>query len=409
MKMGMESGETHHYRSVHPFPAKMAPEIALEAMRELKPKSVVIDPMCGSGVVLREAVEQGHEAIGFDVDPLAVLMSRVWTRSMDTSALYKRSKSIIEKAAQLEPSDVRLPWIDDDEETSKYVKFWFADRQRDQLRKLAFLIAGRRGPVNYALQLAISRTIITKKIGASIAWDVSHSRPHRVKTYNDYDVVSGFESAVARIAEEISKIPQNSDANVKIGNARRLGRIPDGTVDAVVTSPPYFNAIDYLRGHRLSLVWLGYRVARLRKIRSASVGSEKGVSRRYFNFFTKNNLFDVDFPENLAEPTESHFRRYILDMNKVISEIYRILKPGGRAVLVVANSNVRGQSIDNAKILRAIAKNMGLHETDCTEREIPSNRRYLPPPTATDHESLQKRMRFESVLTLERPAYSRSI
>ena len=93
MDMALESEETHHYRSVHPFPARMAPEIALEAISALDPRSTVVDPMCGSGLVLREAVEQGHDAIGFDVDPLAVLMSKVWTRSLTTSMLFRRCKS----------------------------------------------------------------------------------------------------------------------------------------------------------------------------------------------------------------------------------------------------------------------------------------------------------------------------
>ena len=86
-------------RSVHPFPARMAPEIALEALSVLEPGSTVVDPMCGSGLVLREAVQQGHKAIGFDVDPLAVLMSKVWTQSLDASELLERSEAIIKEAA----------------------------------------------------------------------------------------------------------------------------------------------------------------------------------------------------------------------------------------------------------------------------------------------------------------------
>ena len=402
--MGPDSGKTQRYRYVHPFPARMAPEIALQAINALPPKSTVVDPMCGSGLVLREAIEQGHDAIGFDVDPLAVLMSKVWTRSLRTSMLTKQCKTVIREASALKSSDVFLPWIDGDEDTSKYIDFWFAESQREQLRKLAHLLAGKRGPINYALQLAISRTIITKKTGASLAWDVSHSRPHRVKKDNDYDVFAGFESAVSKIAEEIDRTPQNSNATVRIGNARRLGRIANGSVDAVITSPPYFNAIDYIRGHRLSLVWLGYQVGKLRQIRSGSVGSEKGVSQRRFDHLSKNLLDDFDFPTDLDESTGAHFRRYIMDMTKVIGEISRILKPRGLGVLVVANSNIHGQTVDNAGIIKAIARNLGLREVNCIEREIPSIRRYLPPPTATAQESLQKRMRFESILTLESPA-----
>ena len=267
---------------------------------------------------------------------------------------------VIGKASTLKSSNILLPWIDNDENTSKYIDFWFAESQREQLRKLAYLLAGKRGPINCVLQLAISRTIITKKIGASLAWDVSHSRPHRVKKSNDYDVFAGFESAVSKIAEEINRIPENSNATVRIGNARRLGRIANGSVDAVITSPPYFNAIDYIRGHRLSLVWLGYQVGKLRQIRSGSVGSERGVSRRRFDHLSKNLLDDLDFPSDLDESTGAHLRRYIMDMTKVIGEISRILKPRGVGVLVVANSNIRGQTVDNAGIIRAIARKFGL-------------------------------------------------
>ena len=389
-------------RSVHPFPARMAPEIALEALSVLEPGSTVVDPMCGSGLVLREAVQQGHKAIGFDVDPLAVLMSKVWTQSLDASELLERSEAIIKEAAEIKPSDIYLPWIDDDEETSKYIEFWFQISQREQLRKLAYLVAKKRGSINNALQLAVSRVIVTKKRGASLAWDVPHSRPHKVKTYNDYDVLAGFESAVSKIANEASRIPPDSIATVWMGNARKLGRIPDGYADAVITSPPYLNAIDYLRGHRLALVWLGYRVSKLREIRSTSVGSERGLSQRRFDSIAMDILENVGFPENLDSATQSHLRRYILDMTKVMGEISRILKRRGRGVLVVASSNIRGQSIDNVKIVRSIGKCLGLQQVKCTEREIPSNRRYLPPPTLAVQESLQKRMRSESVLTLEK-------
>ena len=386
-------------RPVHPFPARMAPEIPLAAMDDLGPCSTVIDPMCGSGVVLRQAVQGGHKAVGFDVDPLAVLMSRVWTRSLDRSKLLEKSRSITEEAKRLQPSDISLPWIDEDEETAKFIDFWFAKREKKQLRKLAYLLAGKRGPLNQALQLAISRLIVTKKVGASLAWDVSHSRPHRVKLYNDYDVLAGFQTAVSSIANETLKVPEDSNAIVKIGNARKLTRIPDGYADIVVTSPPYFNAIDYIRGHRLALVWLGYRVSRLRHIRSSSVGREKGLSERRLKGI---GIRDIVLPSNLDDVTQSRLRRYVFDMAEVMSEISRILKPTGRVVLVVANSNIRGNQIDNPGLIRSIGQFLGLSQVDCVERSIPNSRRYLPPPDSTAHASLQKRMRTESILTLER-------
>lgn len=400
--MGKTLVENQRYKSVHPFPARMAPEIALEAIRKLKPLSTIVDPMCGSGLVLREAIGQGHKAIGYDVDPLAVLMSRVWTKHLEPASLIGKSESVIEEATRLQQSDVTLPWIDNDEETSNYIDFWFAPDQRDQLRKLSFLLAKRRGPINNVLQLAMSRIIITKKTGASLAWDVSHSRPHRAKAENDYDVMAGFRTAVERIAGEVGQVPCRSDSKVFSGNARNLQRIPDQSVEAVITSPPYFNAIDYLRGHRLSLVWLGYSVSRIRQFRATSLGIEKGVERQKLNCKEVEILGNIPLSGNLRQTTKSHVRRYILDMTGVIAEVARVLGSRGTFVVVIANSNIRGETIDNAMIIRVIANALGLVQVRRTSREIPGNRRYLPPPDGRDQGSLQKRMRFESVLTFEK-------
>lgn len=58
--------------SVHPFPARMAPGIALNALGNDRVPLRVLDPMVGSGTVLAVARSKGHYAIGFDSDPLSV-------------------------------------------------------------------------------------------------------------------------------------------------------------------------------------------------------------------------------------------------------------------------------------------------------------------------------------------------
>ena len=62
--------------SVHPFPARMAPEVALNAVTGSGETLRVLDPMVGSGTVLAVAQASGHHSIGIDIDPLAVLISR---------------------------------------------------------------------------------------------------------------------------------------------------------------------------------------------------------------------------------------------------------------------------------------------------------------------------------------------
>jgi hypothetical protein len=107
--------------------------------------------------------------------------------------------------------------------------------------------------------LALSRTVITKQAGASLAWDVSHSRPHKTRLSNDYDTMRGFLDQATRLAKLLDGGDVRCGASVYRGDCRDLNRLKAQSIDAVITSPPYLNAIDYLRGHKYSLVCMGSR------------------------------------------------------------------------------------------------------------------------------------------------------
>lgn len=85
--------ETLGRNPIHPFPARMAPGIALEALGEDKAQLRVLDPMAGSGTVLAVARAVGHRAIGVDLDPLAVLLAGVWTRTVDPEEVNDKRRS----------------------------------------------------------------------------------------------------------------------------------------------------------------------------------------------------------------------------------------------------------------------------------------------------------------------------
>jgi DNA modification methylase len=379
----------------------MAPEIALEALGSLPIGSMVLDPMCGSGTVLREALRRRHRAVGFDLDPLAVLISRVSTQQTNPAKLTEACNAIADEAIALREKEVSIPWIDGDAETRRFVEFWFAPEQRRALRALASLVSPTRGHVGDALKLAISKTIITKEPRASLARDTSHSRPHRVATTSDYDVVQGFRRAVAHIATELQRDPPAGSAKTRRADARRLPSSLNGAADIVVTSPPYGNAIDYLRGHRLSLVWLGYTIPQLRAIRNKSIGSESGFGARQATALQElaRQLGPID---ELDSATRLRLHRFAGDMRTALSQIQRALKPRGRAVLVVGNSTVRGVFLDNTRLIGAAAQEVGLKEMSRYSRQILANHRYLPPPEPGGDGSLGKRMREEIVLTFEK-------
>src|SRR5262245_43991664 len=107
-------------RSVHPFPARMGPDLAIERLKRITKPSVVLDPMAGSGTVLRHAAELGHHAVGRDLDPLAILMAKVWTTPVDRKLVERKHTKLL-KLVQKTNADQPLPWIDNDIETSEFV------------------------------------------------------------------------------------------------------------------------------------------------------------------------------------------------------------------------------------------------------------------------------------------------
>ena len=200
-------------RPIHPFPARMAPELAVTRLRKLPAQSVILDPMSGSGTVIRQATEIGHEAVGFDLDPLAVLMTRVWTMPVDDNEISALTAAVLEAAQRLDADDISLPWIDDDRETAEFVQFWFGARQRADLRRLAYVLwhldssnaGSQRGAVADVLRIALSRLIIVKENGASLARDVSHSRPHKVVDRTDFQVFAAFEHSARQVGKDFVK------------------------------------------------------------------------------------------------------------------------------------------------------------------------------------------------------------
>ncbi len=386
---------------LHPFPARMAPEIVIEAVKCIHPESTVLDSMCGSGTVLREAVRFGHHAIGFDVDPLAVLMSRVSIRTIDIDLLKKKADAIANRAKSLDGDTLDLPWIDRDDETSKFVEFWFNHEQRRTLRTLVWQVLRISGPIGDALRLAISKIIITKEPHASLARDTSHSRPHRVNYASTYDIVQGFRKAVLDIIKKLSEDELTGTAIVRRADARRLPAWLTGQVDLVVTSPPYGNAIDYLRGHKLALVWLGYSIPRIKAIKVKNIGRQTEPFYRKHSCVPEliNKLGQIGV---LQPSTQRRLFLFAHDMYLVMKEIDRMLSPHGQALLVVANSLIDGQSLDNANMIAAAGELVGLTEVARYSRNIPSDHRYLPPPKDGCNSALGKRMKEETVLTFEK-------
>lgn len=388
----------------------MAPGIALDIIASEPEPIRVLDPMMGSGTVLAVARARGHSAIGIDIDPLAVLLARVWTTSLDIAAVEVKAREVLERAetrldncklADAYPRSADL-------ETRRFIRYWFDGYTRRQLTCLAEAIrAVRDADVRDTLWCAFSRLIITKQAGASLAMDLSHSRPHKAFSHAPIDPFEKFPFAVRQVLKNCIGRDQRDRgpaARVKLGDARKLP-LQDGTIDLVLTSPPYLNAIDYMRCSKFSLVWMGYPVDELGGIRGDSVGAESGDKVAREDEDIGKIITALRLSPKLSSRHEAVLAHYIDDMRKAVMEAARVLSPGGRAVYVVGENTVRGTFIPNAKIVSAVAELSGLKTEGRRARHLPANRRYLPPPTSQNApDALGGRMRREVILSFSKAA-----
>ncbi len=394
---------------VHPFPARMAPGIALDIIAAEPQPIRVLDPMMGSGTVLAVARACGHVAVGIDIDPLAVLLARVWTTAVDVAKVERKAAEVLERARNdffSRRAYEAYPRYADSE-TRQFIRYWFDGYARRQLASLAEAIQRVKDDrIRDALWCAFSRLIITKQAGASLAMDLSHSRPHKVFDLAPIKPFNKFVAAVNHVLKNCIGSDQRNRgpaARVSLGDARKLP-IASGTIDLVLTSPPYLNAIDYIRCSKFSLVWMGYTIGELGGIRTESVGAESSNQEAYENEDIRRIITNLKLSPRLSARNESVLAHYIKDMRSSVEEAARVLSPGGKAVYVVGENTVRGTFIANAKIVSSVAELSGLNVDGRRARELPANRRYLPPPTVRNApELLDGRMRREVILSFSKP------
>jgi DNA modification methylase len=385
----------------------MAAAIPWDELRDVPRRQLrVLDPMLGSGTTVAVARALGHRALGFDTDPLAVLIARAWCEDVDTKRLVVAARRVLRRARSLhaEMGDRDAYPRGADDETRRFIRYWFDRRNRRELTALSVAILRVKDvATRVLLQCAFSRLIIAKQAGASLALDLAHSRPHRVD--DKATVVRPLSAFLDEIKRLCSTAPFDGTtiaprARVEEGDARAMP-VKDSSVDVVITSPPYMNGIDYQRTTKFSLVWFGYTVRDLRRVRKENVGTEAGGRAVDLTEAQRKALRAMGSTRRLPERTTRILAKYVRDMDAAMGEIARVLTPGGRAVIVIGDSTVRNTYVRNSKALLALAEAAGLQLVGIKRRRLPPNRRYLPPPRRRD-DLLDARLRTEAILHLRK-------
>ena len=232
-----------------PYRGKFHPQMirALLNVLNVKKESKVLDPMGGSGTLAAEANLLGINAISVDVSPFCELMSGVKTFSLDLDSkkleqIAKNTKQIFEKLNQKQVPEYFLNNKGDEEKTYY------------EIMLLAFLDAmGFANRSNSSLKNLFPRVL-----------------ERYVKT------IVNFQKA-------------KQDLNLSIGKTEAIQgsvlnlTLQDNSIDAIITSPPYSFAIDYLKNDQSQLEYLGYN---LDELRTEMIGLQgRGVDNKLELYF----------------------------------------------------------------------------------------------------------------------------
>jgi len=391
--------------SIHPFPARMPAALAEFLVEQFTdPADTVLDPMVGSGTTIVAARRLGRRAIGFDLDPLSVTLARAVGTTYDTPALWKIHDEVLQAAGEIlsRPSQlVEALRTHFDERDREFLDYWFPPRSQFELFALRSAVSMEDDErVRDFLWLVFSSLIIAKSAGASYALDLAHSRPHR---NIEKRIVWPLEAWTTRFRRAIKGLPFTSrresfaEAMVRVGDAQHM-ELADCSADFVLTSPPYRLAIDYVRAHKFSLIWMGHRLGELRTLRSSLIGAERAL-------LSPDGLpTSVEDALKRSIPLPSRrgvIRRYVSDLQASLREIQRVLKPGAVAVVVVGPSIISRSRHDAPELMRQLASAARLDLLATVERRLNTGRRALPAPSkAPAGNALRKRMRREFLVAL---------
>lgn len=424
---------THNF---HSFPAKFPPQLPDEFITALtKPGDVVLDPMSGSGTTIVEAFLHGRRGIACDIDPLALRLIRTKVTPLNITEVINVGQQILKVAkANIKQSSaeaIKLTETRWDRKTKEFIDYWFAPQTQLELLALISQIERITDPeIRTFFELAFSAIIITKSGGISLAFDLAHTRPHRAKrvmsetgeilfevdlttssphridilTKTLRSAIDEFEKRLRRNIEGLLS-PNTTRFSPWIihGNAQYLP-LPADSVDLIVTSPPYAsNAIDYMRAHKFSLVWFGYPIDKLGFKRREYIGGESvdDFCFKHLPVYTMDIIADISKRDRKKGAV---LHRYYSEMDRVLGEMYRVLKPGKAAIVVVGSSVLRGRNTETHLCLADIGRAIGFTIPHIGVRYLDRNRRMMPAGMEVDNNSqIQQRMHEEYVVGLYKP------
>ena len=327
-------------------------ELVMRLLRELSPgrKGWVLDPFCGVGTTMLACLESGVSSVGFDVNPVSVFASRVKLQDYDRDNLRKALARVTRESFFRAGRGMENPLVN---------KF-FPPKLLEQVlfyRELVLGIGDRaaRDFLMLALMNAAVRSSYLSKDGAVLKVRKRPVPPLR----------RVLKREAGRMLRDLGSFRRSgAKAVAEFGDARAV-RLEDGSVDAVITSPPYLNKTEYagIYGVEEELflkavdavpgagAFIGLGPDRMER--------DSGMLIRALDGETVNGLPREALP-------------YFMDMAQAVREMWRVCRPGARVGLVVGNGCFPDGVVESDVLLSRIAGEAGFR----VERIVVLNKRW---------------------------------
>jgi hypothetical protein len=325
-----------HVHGFHSYPARLHPGTAAALIEDFsQPNQAVLDPFCGSGTVLVEALIAARRAFGVDANPLAIELAWLKMRSARTAWLGELegvAEAIAEQAELRRKAKAGSTRRYPEEDRALFAPHVLLEL--DGVR--AGIEAVERAELRRALGLALS-SILTK---VSTRPGDSSGRSETKRIAAGYSIKlfrRKVSELVKRVHELEALLPKKTPHSlVEVGDARRLDLAPDGAIDLIVSSPPYAGVYDYFEHHRARLRWLNLQA---RHFERAEIGSRR---------------------QSRGTRSGEALETFRQDFGDCLAEMARVLDPRGHAALIVADSVLGGQALYADELIASLAPRTGL-------------------------------------------------
>lgn len=370
---------THNY---HDYPATMIPQLPklfIESVIPYKKIETIFDPFAGSGTTLVESSLHNINSIGTDLNPLAVLMSRVKTTLIDNEVL-ETAKAQLYKNIEKERELFTKGKIDLDIPDFKNINYWFKEYIIIDLQIIKQQIKKISDPkIRDFFLTSFSMTTRFVSNTRNNEFKMYRMEPKKLETWEP-DVFKRFRDFTDRNVE-YNRLSEPMLGNVTpiLGSSASVPNIPSNSFDMLITSPPYGDSkttVAYGQFSRTSLQWLDLEELPsndVPKLDSALLG---GKLRSKELVTTKSEKLN----QQLLKIAEVDYKRalevsqFYQDLYMTLKEIKRVMKPDSYQFWVTANRTVKGVNLTTDEIITELYQTLGVKKIAQFSRHIPNKR-----------------------------------